>query len=175
MSLPTRNEFDRSASVADAERTLRAIAKLPAPEGIADRVKTRLHTAPRKAGAIARPSTVGSGRWAQFAPLRAAAAAAIVMAVGGGAWELYTHIQIAPQPAAFVAPLHTDGSRGLSSAGAVRKPQTLDGPVLAPTHGKLTSDELKSGDLNKKHQVGAANGKNDDRRPARQKVSPSSK
>ena len=169
MSLSTRNDFDRSASVADAERTLRVIAKLPAPEGIADRVKTRLHTAPRKAGAIAWPSAVGSGRWTQFAPIRAAAAAAIVMAVGGGAWELYTHIQIAPEPAALVAPLHTDGSRGLSAAGAVRKPKTLDGPVLAdPTHTKLTSDELKSGDLaKKKHPVGGANEKNDARRPAR--------
>ena len=40
MSFSTQNEFDRSAGAIDAEKTLRLIASLPAPEGIEDRVKT---------------------------------------------------------------------------------------------------------------------------------------
>src|ERR1700749_2153534 len=102
MSLSIQNDADRSESVLDAEKTLRLIATLPAPDGIEDRVKSGLHTAPRKAGVIAWP--VPGARWTQIASMRAAAAAAIVLVVAGGAWEVYTHIRIAPEPAAFTAP-----------------------------------------------------------------------
>jgi hypothetical protein len=145
MSFSPQNDADRNASVIDAERTLRLIATLPAPEGIADRVKSRLQDAPRKAGVIAWPSSASGARWTQFAALRGAAAAAIVIAVAGGAWELYTHIQIAPEPSAVATPQRMDGGRGgLSAAGAVRKPQTLDGPVVA---APAKSDEDKSDEL----------------------------
>ena len=145
MSFSPQNDADRNASVIDAERTLRLIATLPAPEGIADRVKSRLQDAPRKAGVIAWPSSVSGARWTQFAAMRAAAAAAIVIAVAGGAWELYTHIQIAPEPSAVATPQRMDGGRGgLSAAGAVRKPQSLDGPVVA---APAKSDEGKSDEL----------------------------
>jgi len=145
MSFSPQNDVERNARLIDAERTLRLIATLPAPEGIADRVKSRLQDAPRKAGVIAWPSSVSGARWTQFAAMRAAAAAAIVIAVAGGAWELYTHIQIAPEPSAVATPQRMDGGRGgLSAAGAVRKPQTLDGPVVA---APAKSDEDKSNEL----------------------------
>jgi hypothetical protein len=132
MNLSTQNDSDRSASVMDAEKTLRLLAMLPAPEGIADRVKSRLHAAPRKTGVISWPMTASGTRWTQLAALRAAAAAAIVLAVAGGAWEVYAHIRIAPEPAAVATPQRVDAGRGgLSAAGAVRKPKTLDGPVVA--------------------------------------------
>ena len=129
----------------DAERTLRLIATLPAPEGIADRIKSRLQDAPSKARVIAWPSSASGARWTQFAAMRAAAAAAIVIAVAGGAWELYTHIQIAPEPSAVATPQRMDGGRGgLSAAGAVRKPQTLDVRAVA---APAKSDEDKSDEL----------------------------
>ena len=40
MSFLTHNEQDRNAGVVDAERSLRLIASLPAPDGIEDRVKS---------------------------------------------------------------------------------------------------------------------------------------
>lgn len=130
MSFSTQTDADRTAGLTDAEKTLRLIAALPAPEGVADRVKHRLHAAPRKAGVISWP-TSGNARWTQLSAMRAAAAAAIVFVVAGGAWEVYTHIRIAPEPAAVAIPQRIDGSSGLAASGAVRKPQTLEGPVVA--------------------------------------------
>lgn len=146
MSFSTQNNADQSASVMDAEKTLRQIATLPAPEGIADRVKSGLHASPRSGGVVSWPPSATGARWSQGAAMRAAAAAAIVLAVAGGAWEVYTHIQIAPEPAAVATPQHVDGGRGgLSAAGAVRKPQTVEGPVIAvPANVKQRSEDDKS-------------------------------
>lgn len=143
MSLLKQNDADRNAGVTDAEETLRLIAALPAPEGVAERVKHRLHAAPRKSGVISWPTSATGVHWTQLAAMRAAAAAAIVVAVAGGAWGVYTHIQIAPEPAAVAAPQRVDGGGGgLSTAGAVRKPKTLEGPVIAaPANAKQKSDE----------------------------------
>ncbi|WP_348264410.1 hypothetical protein P8935_07730 [Telmatobacter sp. DSM 110680] len=142
MSFSTQNDGDRSARVVDAEQTLRLIAMLPAPEGVGDRVKDRLRVAPRKSGVISWPISTTGARWTQFAPMRAAAAAAIVLVVAGGAWEVYAHIRIAPEPSAEATPQLVNGSRGgLSTAGAVRKPQTMDGLVVAvPASGERKSD-----------------------------------
>jgi hypothetical protein len=72
--------------------------------------------------------------------MRAAAAAAIVLVVAGGGWEVYSHIQIAPIPTAVAAPQRPDRTGGFSQAGAVRKPQTLEGPVLvSPVNEKARS------------------------------------
>jgi hypothetical protein len=128
--------------VTAAEKTLRLIAALPAPEGIADRVKYRLHAAPHKAGVISWPSSATGARWTQLSAMRGAAAAAIVFAVAGGVWEVYAHIRIAPEPAAVATPQRIGGSGGLTAAGAVRKPQTLKGPVVVvPANVKQRSDE----------------------------------
>jgi hypothetical protein len=143
MSISTQNDGDRSAGIMDAEQTLRLIAALPAPEGVGDRVKDRLHAAPRNAGLISWPTSATGARWSQLAAMRAAAAAAIVLVVAGGAWEVYAHIRIAPEPSAVAIPQPVNGSRGgLSAAGAVRKPQTMDGVVVAvPANMEQKSDQ----------------------------------
>jgi hypothetical protein len=160
MSFSTQNDADRNASVTDAEKTLRLIATLPAPEDIADRVKSGLHSAPRKADVISWPTSATGARWTQLAAMRGAAAAAIVLVVAGGAWEVYTHIRIAPEPAAVAAPQRLDGSGGLSAAGAVRKPQTLEGPVVSvPANVEQRSDEQNSAVPAKSRDTRLANGK----------------
>lgn len=168
MSLSSQNDADRSASVMDAEKTLRLIANLPAPEGIADRVKSGLYAGPRRAGVILWPTSATGARWTQFAAMRAAAAAAIVLVVAGGAWEVYTHIRIAPEPAALVSPQRMDGSGGLTAAGAVRKPQTLEGPVVAvPANVEQRSDERNSAVQPKSHGARPANEKDKSARTIR--------
>jgi hypothetical protein len=137
MSFPTRNEFDRNTVVADAERALRLIATLPPPVGIEERVKAGLRTPPRQKNLVRWPSATGPRGWMHSSAMRAAAAAAIVAVVAGGGWEVYSHIRVAPQPAAIAVPQPIDGRSGLSSAGAMRTPQTLDGPKAPPaSHAK---------------------------------------
>src|ERR1700739_759804 len=162
MTFSTHNDPDRSAGLTDAEKTLRVIATLPAPEGIEERVKSGLHAAPRQGSVISWPPMAANGaRWTQLAALRAAAAAAIVVVVAGGAWEVYAHIRVAPEPAAVAAPEHLGGTGGLSTAGAVRKPQTLEGPVVAvPANVKPRSDEGNGAVLPKAHVARPAAEKN---------------
>jgi hypothetical protein len=161
MSVSTQNDADRNASVTDAEKTLRLIATLPAPEDIADRVKAGLYAAPRNAGVISWPASATGRRWTQLAAMRGTAAAAIVLAVAGGAWGVYTHIRIAPEPAAVATPQRLDGSGGLSAAGAVRKPQTLEGPVVSVPVDAEQSSAVPA----KSHDARLANGKSRSARP----------
>ena len=49
MSFSNRSQSDSSAAAIEAEKTLRLIAVLPAPQGIEERVKSRLRAAPRQA------------------------------------------------------------------------------------------------------------------------------
>jgi hypothetical protein len=62
---------------------------------------------------------------------RSAAAAAIVCVVVGGGWGVYSRVQPAQTPKAVAMPPRVAAPGGFSSAGAMRTPQTLDGPVLA--------------------------------------------
>jgi hypothetical protein len=101
MNLPAQNDFSRKpisgaerAAAADAaEATLRLIARLPAPDGLEDRVMAGLKTAPRTARVLVWPSlfqpTTG---W-----MRGAAAAAIVFVVAGGGWGIYSYVQPVPR------------------------------------------------------------------------------
>lgn len=128
MSFP-RNEFDRNVVVADAEKALRLVATLPAPEGIEERVKSGLRNPSRQTEVLRWPFASGHRNgWMHSAAMRAAAAAAIVVVVAGGGWEVYTHIRVAPEPAAIAVPQPIGGHSGLSAAGAMRTPQTLDRP-----------------------------------------------
>jgi hypothetical protein len=101
------------------DETLRLVATLPAPEGLEARLKARLAAPPKKA--IAWPE---SRNW-----LRAAAAVLLATAVVGGAWAIYAHVQTATvahsQPVRPTVP-----TEGFSSAGAMRTPQTLNGPAV---------------------------------------------
>jgi hypothetical protein len=107
-----------------AEETLRLVAKLPAPAGLENRVHKALRSAPRGGQVLGWPSSrEPAGGW-----LRAAAAAAIVFVVTGGGWGVYSHVQ---QPMKAISmPAHLASPGSFSSAGAIRTPQTLNGPVL---------------------------------------------
>jgi hypothetical protein len=120
----------------DVEATLRLIAGLAAPEGLAERVQTNLQAArsasARRAPIFAWPVAWRLDNiWLQGTLMRAAAAAAIVTVVVGGGWGIYSRVQ-PPQPArAIVIPPRVSAQGGFSSAGAIRTPQTLNGPIVA--------------------------------------------
>ena len=116
------------------EATLRLIATLPAPEGLEDRLQAALLSAPQSARVLAWPvELMPQAGW-----LRAAAAAAIVFVVAGGGWGVYTRVQPGLQSGARAVPVHVASpASGFSSAGAMRTPQTLNGPV-APVAASTT-------------------------------------
>jgi hypothetical protein len=167
MSVLRQNDSDRSAGVADAEKTLRLISTLPAPEGIEERVKSGLRAAPRQTGVLAWPSAgADRGRWTLSA-MRASAAAAIVLVVAGGAWEVYAHIRIAPEPSAVAAPQSMDGG-GMSTATAKRTPKTLDGPVaVLPANMKPGAEDGNGAVHPKAHDAGPEPEKNKSSLPNR--------
>lgn len=122
-----------------ADETLWLIARLAAPEGLEDRVHAGLLSRPRGGRLLAWPAAPRlDSSW-----MRSAAAAAIVFVVAGGGWGIYSRVQ-QPAPARAVAqPPRVSAPGGFSSAGAMRTPQTLNGPVLAhpvapqPAQGKI--------------------------------------
>src|ERR1039458_9848863 len=133
MKYPDQDGFSNGSNsgIGSPEETLRLIARLPAPEGLADRVHAGLSasrlSAPRTARIFDWPAALRPGSdW-----MRSAAAAAIVFAVVGGGWSVYSRVQ-QPQPArVIVRPPRVAAPGGFSSAGAMRTPNTLNGPVLA--------------------------------------------
>ena len=142
MNDPVENGEWTDAATCDgagsAEATLRLISSLPAPEGLEDRVRFRLAAAPRRGRILAWPAALRLNRgW-----VRSAAAAAIVLVVAGGGWGVYSRVQ-RPQPArVIVLTPRAPAQGGFASSGAMRTPQTLNGPVLAhpaaaqPAQGK---------------------------------------
>lgn len=123
------------AQLGSVEDTLRLIASLPAPAGLEDRIQAGLRASQlsqqHKARVLAWPAQLHPGRnWMHSAVVRSAAAAAIVMVVAGGGWGIYSRVQ--PRPTAKVILLvpRPAVSGGFASGGAMRTPQTLNGPVL---------------------------------------------
>jgi hypothetical protein len=125
MKTPDLNRFSNDSGVGEAEKTLRLIARLPAPEGLEDRVHAGLHAAPRGSRILAWPvsPTLASG-W-----MRSAAAAAIVFVVAGGGWSIYSRVQPG-QPVHGIAGPRIAGPGQFSTGEAVRRPQTLNGPTV---------------------------------------------
>lgn len=121
-----------------AEATLRLLARLPAPEGLEDRLMASLRAAPKGARVLRWPAVLqpGGNRMRDRMPdwLRGAAAAAIVFLVAGGGWGVYSRVQ--PGGTILIAP-----RAGAAFAGenAERKPRTLNGPVLAKPLAAQTS------------------------------------
>jgi len=107
-----------------AEHTLRIIANLPAPEGLEERVHDSVRRAPRQARILAWPTVLKpQSNW-----MRTAAAAAIVFAVAGGGWGVYTRVQPnRPTKVLFMPRSVPPG--GFSGAGAIRTPETVPGPA----------------------------------------------
>lgn len=117
--------FDKDAAVREAEATLRLVAQLPSPAGLEERVQQTLRTTPAAGRLLAWPERQSPAMgW-----LRGTAAAAIVCVVAGGAWTIYQRVQPVETPTTAVAP-RPAAQGGFSTAGAIRTPQTLNGPVL---------------------------------------------
>jgi hypothetical protein len=127
MSYINRNGFSNYSGTTEAEETLRLIARHPAPEGLEERIQAGLQGAARRASVLAWPTASPmAGGW-----MRAAAAAAIVFVVAGGGWGVYSRVQPG-RPAHGVAGPHIAGPGEFTEGGAVRRPQTLEGPVVTP-------------------------------------------
>ena len=110
----------------EADATLRLIASLPAPQGLAERVKDGMHSgAARRGRVLAWPMSGRDG----YAWLRGAAAAAIVGVVAGGAWWISANAP-ATGGSAVATPVHVRQAGGFSNASAMHTPDTLKGPVL---------------------------------------------
>jgi hypothetical protein len=144
MSYPDLNGFSRDSggdAPSSVDATLRLIARLPAPEGLEDRVNAGLRAAPRVGRVLVWPSPL-AGEW-----LRAAAAAAIVFVVAGGGWGIYSRIQLG-QPGRGIGGSHGGAPSGFSEGGAVRRPQTLVGPAVTgppvPARAPAASSKSKA-------------------------------
>jgi hypothetical protein len=143
MSTTKQNKFgnDFGDAPSEAEVTLRLIASLPAPEGLEDRVTVglraaRLSAAPGKGSRTAHILSWPARPRLESNWMRSAAAAAIVFVVVGGGWGVYSRVQPAQPARVIVLPPRVAAPGGFSSAGAMRTPQTLNGPVV--TH-KVTA------------------------------------
>ena len=146
MNHPTQNpiadNFSSGSASSTGEDTLRLIASLPAPEGLSDRVQATLLTAPRTGRVLAWPAALAthSGlrrsewkrpEWMRSEWVRSAAAAAIVFVVVGGGWGVYSRVQQPQSAKVIVLPPRVAAPGSFANAGAMRTPQTLNGPVLA--------------------------------------------
>src|SRR4051812_11876331 len=100
---------DSRDSYGPGEETLRLIATLPAPEGLADRMKAGLRATPasRRILMWPRPLAPAVG-WMYSRVARGAAAAAIVCLVAGGGWGIYSHVQ--PESGAGVIAMPVPGT-----------------------------------------------------------------
>ncbi len=128
MSLTGENSVVGRSSPGDFESTLRMIARLSAPEGLEERVQAGLRTAP--ATDTARILAWPTARRLGAAWMRTAAAAAIVAVVIGGSWGVYSRVQPVEPARAIANPPRISTQGGFSSAGAMRTPQTLNGPTV---------------------------------------------
>jgi hypothetical protein len=136
-SIPTPNAAGplSGAVPSPAEITLQWIARLPAPEGLEDRVIHRIHIAPRPGRVLHWPGRMSSrGAW-----MRGAAAAAIVFVVAGGGWGIYMRVQPA-QPGKVLVMPRGGTAGGFSGAGAIRTPDTLHRPVISQPATEKAND-----------------------------------
>jgi hypothetical protein len=109
------------------EETLRMLANVPVPEGLADRVQVGLSAAPRQGRVLSWPAAFRPGG----SMMRAAAVAGIVAVIAGGGYGVYSRVQPAAQSRTVAMPAHLAAPGGFSNAGAMRTPQTLDQPKAA--------------------------------------------
>lgn len=119
------------------DEVLRLIATAPVPAGLEQRMHAALQAAPRQARVLPWPTSV----WPST--MRAAAAAAIVVVVTGGGWGVYTRVQQLNKAGAPPAPQIVLPADSFSSAGAIRTPQTVQGPAVQPDEKKADAKKLK--------------------------------
>ena len=140
MNPSEQNSITESSGSGDFESTLRLIARLSAPQGLEERIQAGLRAAPASASGGSRILAWPTALRADAVWMRSAAAAAIVAVVVGGGWGISSHFQPNRPTSAIAVPVHgagqtgqvgQTGQGGFSSAGAMRTPQTLNGPVVA--------------------------------------------
>jgi hypothetical protein len=116
----TQDFYSDHAPVQEPEETLRLVARLPPPTGLADRVHSRLERIP------AAPHRSFWTLWMPVQRLQLAGAALLVLAIAGSTWTVRHarsgHAQVV-QPAAQ--------GPAFGSAGAERHPSSLT-PIKAP-------------------------------------------
>lgn len=122
---------EKLAGAGEAEATLRLLAGVAAPEGLAERVKAGLQASevgPVRGRVLAWPAglEMQRGGW-----LQAAAAAALLLAVAGGGWGVARWVAPEQTTQGFPVAARPALQGGFSAAGAMRRPETLVGP-LAP-------------------------------------------
>jgi len=125
------------AAPGDYEATLRWIANLPAPAGLEDRVFAGVLAGPRAGRVLPWPRQAAARTW-----MRSAAAAAIVLVVGGGGWGVYSSVERGQPAHVIVMPPRVVQPGGFSSAGVIRAPQTIPGPVVR-NPGKAAAAQTK--------------------------------
>lgn len=178
MSFPTNipsGNGSESNLTADAvleklDSTLRLLAKLPAPAGLEGRVFAGVLAAPRKSAVLEWPRPLYARDW-----VRSIAATAIVLAVGGGGWGIYEHVEPKAPSRAIVAPRTVFQPGGFSSAEMIRRPQTLNGPVVkkAETGTATKTDAAKHATEKKPAQAANPRGRHHaEKQPARTNSDP---
>lgn len=133
--LPSGTVAVPASSPVSFDETLRLIARAPVPAGLTERVHAALmEAAPRQTGRariLAWPASMDhSMLWAGSGWMRAAAAAAIVFVVAGGGWGVYQRVERPPARTIVIPVAQPATSGAFSSAGAIRTPKTVKGPVL---------------------------------------------
>jgi hypothetical protein len=123
------------------DETLRLVASLPAPAGLAERVHEVLHSAPRSGRVLTWLARFRTRIALHHDWVRAAAAAAIVLVVVGGGWGVYSRVEQNQPAKVFVMPEQTPASGAFSGAGAIRTPQTLPGPTVKPPAKKTAASK----------------------------------
>jgi len=133
---------DSSASDASLDSTLRLIARLTPPAGLEDRIHaglqaelqaSRFRVASPKGRVLVWPASQPAAvSWFHSRPARTAAAMAIVAVVLGGGWGIASRVKPTTTAGGPALPNRAAGPGGFSSAGAMRTPQTLHGPVVVP-------------------------------------------
>ncbi|MGB6974952.1 MAG: hypothetical protein WBD67_09740 [Terracidiphilus sp.] len=143
--IPFHSPNQPSNRAEEAEATLRAVAQLPAVEGLEERVKTGVMDGLRGGVRPAADEDAIAGRrgWMHSAAMRGLAAAAIVLIVVGGGWGAarYGRRQATPQSIGIprVAP-----QGNFSNAGAMRTPQTLTQPAVPKQRRKARAKDDKA-------------------------------
>jgi len=116
---------DSAQALQQLDATLHMLAKLPVPVGMEDRVFAGVLAAPRGARVLHWPRPFYTRDW-----MRGIAAAAIVLAVGGGGWGIYSHVEQNAPAQVEVTPRRIQQPGAFSSAGVMRRPQTITGPEV---------------------------------------------
>lgn len=131
LKMPERKKTAEELAEETTRETLRLLASVPAPQGLEARLLAKLGEGPQPKRVLAWPLRTAL---AESAGMRAAAAALLVAALAGGGWGIVALTRPAQQAGAARSTVRSGmGGSGFSSAGAMRTPETLKGPVVPMT------------------------------------------